>query len=63
MKIKVQRVTGGETAPITVSKLTSVKELNMMVKDKFEVEPERQILGITKNINGLGKHEMHLPDL
>ena len=37
-------MTGGDPATITVSKLTSVKELRMMVKDKFEVEPECQNL-------------------
>ena len=37
-------MTGGDPATITVSKHTSVKELKMMVKDKFEVEPEHQNL-------------------
>ena len=44
MYIKVRSMTGGDPATITVSKLTSVKELRMMVKDKFEVEPECQNL-------------------
>ena len=44
MEIKVRYVTGREPATITVSKLTAVKELKRMVKDKLEVEPERQIL-------------------
>ena len=44
MNIKVWSMTSGGSSTITVSKLTSVKELKRRVEDKFEVEPERQSL-------------------
>ena len=55
MNIKVWRMTGGDPATITVSKLTAVKELKTMVKDKFEVEPERQGL-FTQGMKTEGEH-------
>ena len=42
MYVKVHRMTGGYPVTITVSEITSVKELKMRVKDKFKVEPESQ---------------------
>ena len=44
MEIQVQHGTGGEPATIMVSKHTAVKELKKMVKDKFGVEIEDQLL-------------------
>jgi len=37
-------MTGGDPATITVSKLTTIKELRAMVKTRFDVEPEYQNL-------------------
>ena len=44
MDVKVHQMTGGYPVTITVSEITSVKELKMRVKDKFKVEPESQNL-------------------